>query len=187
MKPPGRRNLAASVAARLLEKARRTGDDYQLILGAYFCERFLYRLSQSPVSARFVLKGAMLLRLWADRPYRATRDLDLLRRGEADLGPIRDDIETICRTEVVPDGAAFDPRSIRLEAIRREDEYAGTGSAFSRPAATFGRRSRSTSVWATRYGPRPSRGPTPVSSICLRLPCWPTRRKRWSPRSSKPW
>ncbi len=126
MKPPGRRNLAASVAARLLEKSRRTGDDYQLILGAYFCERFLYRLTQSPVSARFVLKGAMLLRLWADRPYRATRDLDLLRRGKADLGPIRDDMETICRTEVVPDGVAFDPRSIRLEAIRREDEYAGT-------------------------------------------------------------
>ncbi len=68
----------------------------------------------------------MLLRLWTDRPYRATRDLDLLRRGEADPGPIRDDMETICRTEVVPDGVASDVRSIRLEAIRREDEYAGT-------------------------------------------------------------
>ena len=82
MKPPGPRNLAASVAARLRDMSRRTGDDYQILLGAYFCERFLYRLSQSPVSARFVLKGAMLLRLWAERPYRATRDLDFLRRGE---------------------------------------------------------------------------------------------------------
>ena len=100
--------------------------DYQILLGAYFCERFLYRLSQSPVSARFVLKGAMLLRLWADRPYRATRDLDFLRRGDGELGPIRADLETICGTEVAPDGVSFDPRSIRLDAIRREDEYAGT-------------------------------------------------------------
>jgi hypothetical protein len=126
VKPPGRRNLAASVAARLRETSRRTGDDYQILLGAYFCERFLYRLSQSPVNGRFVLKGAMLLRMWADRPYRATRDLDLLRRGERAAESIRSDLETICRTEVAPDGIAFDPRSIRLEAIRREDEYAGT-------------------------------------------------------------
>jgi hypothetical protein len=75
MKPPGRRNLAASIADRLLETCRRTGDDYQLLLAAYFCERFLYRLSQSSVSDRFALKGAMLLRLWAERPYRATRVL----------------------------------------------------------------------------------------------------------------
>ncbi len=126
MKRPGPRNMAASVAARLREKSRRTGDDYQVLLGAYFCERFLYRLSRSPVSTRFVLKGAMLLRLWADRPYRATRDLDFLRRGDGELGPIRDDLETICGTEVAPDGVSFDPRSIRLDAIRREDEYAGT-------------------------------------------------------------
>jgi hypothetical protein len=81
MKPPGPRNLAASVAARLRDMSRRTGDDYQILLGAYFCERFLYRLSQSPVRARFVLKGAMLLRLWAERPYRATRDLETRGRS----------------------------------------------------------------------------------------------------------
>jgi hypothetical protein len=46
---------------------------------------------------RFVLKGAMLLRLWSDQPYRATRDLDLLRKGDGSF-----------------------------EAIRAEDEYAGT-------------------------------------------------------------
>jgi hypothetical protein len=126
MKPQGPRNLPASVAARLRDRSRRTGDDYQLLLGAYFCERFLYRLSQSAVRDRFVLKGAMLLRLWADRPYRATRDLDFLRRGVAALDSIRADLETICGANVTPDGVAFDARSIRLEAIRREDEYAGT-------------------------------------------------------------
>jgi hypothetical protein len=126
MKLPGPRNLPASVAARLRERSRRTGDDYQLLLAAYFCERFLYRLSRSSVGDRFVLKGAMLLRLWADRPYRATRDLDLLRRGDRAIESIRADLETICRTEVAPDGVVFEPGSIRLEAIRREDEYAGT-------------------------------------------------------------
>jgi hypothetical protein len=37
-----KRNLAASVAARLLHQARRTGDDYQTLLTAYVFERFLY-------------------------------------------------------------------------------------------------------------------------------------------------
>jgi hypothetical protein len=126
MKTPGPRNLPASVAARLRDRSRQTGDDYQLLLVAYLCERFLYRLSRSSVGNRFVLKGAMLLRLWGDRPYRATRDLDLLRRGDGAAESIRADFQTICTTEVAPDGVVFDPRSIRLEAIRREDEYAGT-------------------------------------------------------------
>jgi len=61
-----------------------------------------------------------------ERPYRATRDLDLLRRGDGAAESIRADLQAICATEVAPDGVVFDPRSIRLEAIRREDEYAGT-------------------------------------------------------------
>jgi len=126
MKSTGPKNLPASVAARLRDTSRRTGDDYQVLLAAYFCERFLYRLSRSSVSDRFVLKGAMLLRLWAERPYRATRDLDLLRRGDGAVESIRADLQTICMAEVTPDGVAFEPHSIRLEAIRREDEHAGT-------------------------------------------------------------
>lgn len=90
--------MPASVAARLRDRSRRTGDDYQLLLVAYLCERFLYRLSRSSVGNRFVLKGAMLLRLWADRPYRATGDLDLLRRGDGAPEAIRADLQTICAT-----------------------------------------------------------------------------------------
>ena len=70
-----KRNLPASVAARLLSRSKQTGEDFQALLTAFFCERFLYRLGVSAVHARFVLKGAMLLRVWSDRPYRATRDL----------------------------------------------------------------------------------------------------------------
>jgi hypothetical protein len=51
-------NLAASVAARLLNLARQTGDDYQTLLTSYCLERFLYRLAVSDRRDRFVLKGA---------------------------------------------------------------------------------------------------------------------------------
>jgi hypothetical protein len=80
----------------------------------------------SKVHDRFVLKGAMLLMLWADQPYRATRDLDFLRLGGGTAEVIRTDVEEICATKVDPDGVMFEPSSIRLEAIRPEDEYAGT-------------------------------------------------------------
>jgi len=121
-----KRNLPASVAARLLNRARQTGDDYQTLLTSFCFERFLYRLGLSSARVRFVLKGAMLLRLWSDQPYRATRDLDLLRKGEGSFTAIQTDIETICSTQVEPDAVVFDPAALRIEAIRAEDEYAGT-------------------------------------------------------------
>jgi predicted nucleotidyltransferase component of viral defense system len=120
-----RKNLAASVLARLLAQARETGDDYQILVTRYVTERFLYRLSVSRVRDRFVLKGAVLLRVWLPQPYRATRDLDLLHRGDGSPDTIRGEIEEILAMEVEPDGVAFDPDSIRIETIRTEDEYSG--------------------------------------------------------------
>jgi len=119
-------NLPASILDRLLRRARKTGDEYQTLLTAYVCERFLFRLAASPVRDRFVLKGAMLLRIWSDQPYRATRDLDLLRRGDGTADAIRRDIETICQVPVEADGLDLDIASIQLEPIRAEDEYVGT-------------------------------------------------------------
>ena len=119
-------NLAASVLARLLNRAKETGDDHQTLLTGYCLERFLYRLGASDCHGRFVLKGAMLLRLWSDRPYRATRDLDLLRRGDGAFDAIRDDLRAIIAMPVPPDGVTFDGESIEIEPIRAEDEYAGT-------------------------------------------------------------
>lgn len=113
----GQRNIAASVAARLLNQAKATGDDFQNLLTAYAFERLLYRLGRSKLRDRFVLKGAMLLRVWSERPYRATRDLDLL---------VKSDLQTICAVPVEPDGIVFDPDSIRIQPIRAQDEYAGT-------------------------------------------------------------
>jgi hypothetical protein len=118
-------DLPASVAARLLNQARQTGDDYQVLLNRFCLERFLYRLGKSAVRDRFVLKGAMLLRIWTDQPYRATRDLDFLRRGDGAVEAIRADIRAVCSVAVEPDAVVFDADGIRIEAIRAADEYAG--------------------------------------------------------------
>ena len=67
----------------------------------------------------------MLLRVWTDRPYRATRDLDLFRRGEGSFDAVRADLRAICAVPVEEDGIVLDADSIRIESIRAEDEYAG--------------------------------------------------------------
>ena len=119
-------DLAASVAARLLSRARATGDDFQRLLTGYCIERFLYRLGVSTVRERFILKGALLFRVWSAQPYRATRDLDLHRRGDGSFGAILDDLRSIVTTSSEADAVAFDPDGVRIERIRAEDEYAGT-------------------------------------------------------------
>jgi predicted nucleotidyltransferase component of viral defense system len=69
-------NLAASIRQRLLNLARERSQDFQQMLVNYALERLLYRLAQSEYSERFVLKGALLFRLWFDLDQRPTRDAD---------------------------------------------------------------------------------------------------------------
>lgn len=126
---------AASVRGRLLNIARQRGEDFQITLRNYLFERFLYRLAESELRERFVQKGAMLLRLWADLPYRATVDLDLLSRGNSDPVSVAGDIAAICRVEAPDDAVVFDPASIAAEPIRAEQEYAGVCVTFE---ARFG-------------------------------------------------
>ena len=82
MKKDHPRNLAASVRNRLLDRARKSGEDFQLLLTHFVIERLLYRLSRSDWRDDFVLKGAMLFRVWTDQVHRPTRDVDLLGRGD---------------------------------------------------------------------------------------------------------
>jgi hypothetical protein len=76
--------MAASVRARLTDRARERKADAQLLMIRFVIERLLWRLSISPYQGLFVLKGAMLFSLWTSTPYRATGDLDLPHR-DADL------------------------------------------------------------------------------------------------------
>src|SRR6185437_11074929 len=50
-------DLAASVLARLLNRAKQTGDDYQVLLSNYCYERFLYRLGVLALRDRFGSKA----------------------------------------------------------------------------------------------------------------------------------
>jgi predicted nucleotidyltransferase component of viral defense system len=84
MKSP-RKNIAESVRARLLNLSKQRGDEFQLTLATYVIERFLYRLGQSPQRDRFVLKGAVLFRVWMGQSHRPTKDLDFLGNGSSGL------------------------------------------------------------------------------------------------------
>lgn len=79
------RNLTASVRARLFNKAKKDGVNFQRLLVRYALERLLYRLSISPEKDHFLLKGALLFDLWYDVPLRPTRDIDLLGFGLAEI------------------------------------------------------------------------------------------------------
>ena len=63
-----KKNLAASIRARLLIRARAEKSEFNLMLTRYAMERLLYRLSMSPWSDQFLLKGAMLFDLRIGTP-----------------------------------------------------------------------------------------------------------------------
>ena len=70
-------NIAASIRQRLLNLARDRKEEFQLVLIRYTLERLLYRLSRSPHTDQFLLKGAMLFQLWTGehRYWRGTSTL----------------------------------------------------------------------------------------------------------------
>jgi predicted nucleotidyltransferase component of viral defense system len=108
-----------------MELARKQGEDFQLVLTRYVIERLLYRLSRSEHGKQFVLKGAMLFRLWADQPHRPTRDLDLLGKGEPSLEVLTHVFHDVCGLAVEDDGLTFDPATVTAERIKEDQEYEG--------------------------------------------------------------
>ncbi len=118
------RNVAASVRARLLNHARETKQDFNLVLTRYAIERLLYRISISNHADQFLLKGALLFDLWFDIPHRPTRDADFLGFGSAELPHIESIFKEICTIET-PDGVAFQADTVRAAEIRKDANYAG--------------------------------------------------------------
>lgn len=118
------RNVAASVRARLLNRARESKQDFDLVLIRYALERLLYRLSVSPHADEFLLKGALLFDLWFDVPHRPTRDADFLGFGPAELPRLENVFREICAIDAA-DGIAFQAETVKAAEIRREANYTG--------------------------------------------------------------
>ncbi len=125
-----RRNTGASVRARLLNRSRSTGEDFQFLLQRYAAERFLYRLGESQHRERYVLKGAMLLVLWGEAVYRPTRDLDLAGYGSSLTDDVHSALCDICEIEVADDGVVFESGDIEIRPIREHDEFDGLRAIF---------------------------------------------------------
>lgn len=119
------KHQAASIKQRLLNAARASGEDFNLLLVRYAIERLLFRLSQSKEVDHFVLKGAALFRLWSTAPHRPTRDVDLLGFGSPDRERIEAVFRSLCLAKVSDDGLEFDPDSVESSRIKEDAEYEG--------------------------------------------------------------
>jgi Nucleotidyl transferase AbiEii toxin, Type IV TA system len=67
-------------------------------------ERFLYRLSVSPHTDKFLLKGALLLTAWRAPISRPTMDIDLLGRTDNAMDAIVELMREVARFDVPDDG-----------------------------------------------------------------------------------
>jgi hypothetical protein len=120
-----KRDLAASVRERLLNRARAQDRPFQELLQYYAMERFLYRLSQSRQAEKFILKGALLLTAWRAPLSRSTMDIDLLGRTSHELEHVRAVFAQLCDLESEPDGIEYDAKSLKVTRIKEDADYEG--------------------------------------------------------------
>ncbi|MGB3211263.1 MAG: nucleotidyl transferase AbiEii/AbiGii toxin family protein [Desulforhopalus sp.] len=123
MKPSA--NVAASVRQRLLNRARSDKRPFNELLQYYAMERFLYRLSKSLFADRFILKGALLLRVWDSPEFRPTMDIDMLGKTGNEATKILTSIRNILAVKVEEDGLVFDSDSLQSEPITEDADYGG--------------------------------------------------------------
>ncbi|MFE8069881.1 nucleotidyl transferase AbiEii/AbiGii toxin family protein [Marinobacteraceae bacterium S3BR75-40.1] len=127
----GKRNIAASVRQRLLNRAREERRPFQELLQYYAMERFLYRLSQSHHRNRFILKGALMLRIWEAPQARPTMDIDMLGRTNNDNDAVLAQVLEIIDQPVEDDGMIFHAANLRAEQITEDADYQGVRILFS--------------------------------------------------------
>ena len=118
------KNRAASIRARLKNRSDAAKQDFNLTLTHYGLERLLYRLSVSRHAPNFLLKGALLFKLWYDIPHRPTRDADLLGFGPDDIDSMAAVFRDVCIIDV-DDGISFEADSVKTADIRKEAGYGG--------------------------------------------------------------
>ena len=115
---------AADVRRLLRRRADELGLDFEQALQYYAIERFLFRLSQSAWAERFIVKGAVMLRVWDAAVARPTRDVDFL--GRVDNTP--EAVETVVReclsADVPADGLEFSD-VVDVAQTMLDDRYPG--------------------------------------------------------------
>src|SRR3990167_9138070 len=126
MTNPNLKNVAASVKGRLLNLARCNKRPFQELLQYYCMERFLFRLSESPYQNHFILKGALLFKVWDVSDARATIDIDALAQTSNSLDNILTIVKIICALiPSIDDGVLFPMDAIQGQIMQLQREYEG--------------------------------------------------------------
>ena len=119
-------DIAASVLARLKNKAKESGRSYQLCLQLFCQEEFLRRLEKSQYAENLVLKGGLFIYSVTDFDSRVTVDVDfLLRKVPNTPEQLQTVIETIISTPTDNDFVTFEIKDIAPIAVAKK--YAGIG------------------------------------------------------------
>lgn len=112
------KNLPESVKQRLKNLATKSGEDFNALCQYYVMERFLYRVSKSPNSHFYILKGALMLRVLGGSLSRATQDIDFQMQSPSDAGSIIETIRECLHEGEAEDGVRFDPNSLHSTPIQ---------------------------------------------------------------------
>lgn len=119
-------DIAASVLARLKNKAKESGRSYQLCLQLFCQEEFLRRLEKSQYAENLVLKGGLFIYSVTDFDSRVTVDVDFLLRNVPNTPEqLQNVIETIISTPTGNDFVTFEIKDIAPIAVAKK--YAGIG------------------------------------------------------------
>ena len=124
-------NVAESVRQRLLNRAKKEGRSFNELLQYYAMERFLYRFSVSEHIDAFILKGALMLRIWNAPEIRPTMDIDMLGKTGNEASNIVSIIKDVIDIKVEDDGLQFDVDSIKTEQITEDADYKGIRVTFN--------------------------------------------------------
>ena len=121
-------DIAASVLARLKNKAAESGRSYQLCLQLFCQEEFLRRLEKSKYSENLVLKGGLFLYSLTDFDSRVTVDVDfLLQKIPNTPEQLKGILEEIIAVQTGNDFVTFEIKDIASIAVAKK--YAGIGAS----------------------------------------------------------
>ncbi len=121
-------DVAASVLARLKNKAKESGRSYQLCMQLFCQEEFLRRLEKSQYAENLVLKGGLFLYTLTDFDSRVTMDVDfLLRRIPNTPEKLRAVLGEIISTPSENDFVIFEIKDVAPIAVTKK--YAGIGAS----------------------------------------------------------